>query len=45
MEEYHRVANLNQDTLMMENKEARNVIIVSRNLKNPVKSKYSKRYA
>ncbi|XP_062709570.1 uncharacterized protein K02A2.6-like [Aedes albopictus] len=38
VEECHRVANLKQDTLMVENKEARNVNIVSRKPKNPVKN-------
>ncbi|EDS29712.1 conserved hypothetical protein [Culex quinquefasciatus] len=35
VEECHRVANLKQDTLMVENKDARNVYIVSRNQKKP----------
>ncbi|XP_039448651.2 uncharacterized protein K02A2.6-like [Culex pipiens pallens] len=35
VEECHRVANLKQDTLMVENKDARNVNIVSRNQKKP----------
>lgn len=33
MQEHHHVANLKQNTLMVDNKEARYVSIVSRNLK------------
>ncbi|XP_065087245.1 uncharacterized protein K02A2.6-like [Ochlerotatus camptorhynchus] len=42
VEECHRVANLKQDTLMVENKEARNVNIVSRNQNNPASKKNQK---
>ncbi|XP_065084352.1 uncharacterized protein K02A2.6-like [Ochlerotatus camptorhynchus] len=42
VEECHRVTNLKQDTLMVENKEARNVNIVSRNQNNPASKKNQK---
>ncbi|XP_065078071.1 uncharacterized protein K02A2.6-like [Ochlerotatus camptorhynchus] len=42
VEECHRVANLKQDTLMVENKEARHVNIVSRNQNNPASKRTKK---
>ena len=42
VEECYRLANLKQDTLMVENKETRNVNIVSHKPKNPVEKKFKK---
>ncbi|XP_055633483.1 uncharacterized protein K02A2.6-like [Toxorhynchites rutilus septentrionalis] len=42
VEECHRVANLKQDTLMVESREARNVNIVTRKQKNPATKKHQK---